>query len=351
MTAPSYDLISLILKLGDVSPEPKDYPPRIYDVLEIIEKYRNKTRPLPPFCLIITNDDLNKMDIDLLNNKLAEILSPVIQTNNHIILNHNINIVQNTREVFTTNAEAKQRYLLISQKECCVFFISDEGTHIFVKGEEIGNNNFFTGNTLGMFIKKKDVSDLEEVLNEYKAELKKTKRYYKFFVPLGLLKRVYGQEYTKNKNLLLNKPERHFRDDLKDFLQEKIDRTFNFNREVLLDSNQRLDINTEDKDGNHYFLEIKWIGKSIHANCEKEGTCYNEVDIKKFAIKQTLEYIKELQSSNKYVKLGWLTIFDARQKKEPLDFSNYDHIDDDLKRNLHLFRIISDLAIDNINPQ
>ena len=348
----SSEFIEKILKQDESFFQPKEYPPRLFEVMEILQEFQIKTRPIPPFCIIMVNEEMSQVDIGAMSTNLENNINRIIQTHDHLILDRNISVVKKSREIFTNSNEARKKYAQISQNKHSVFFISNEGIRVFVNGFDIGDRVlFYTGGDLNKFIRKKDISELREVLTEYKEALSRTTRYQKFFVPRGLLEQLYGKDYFDSKNLLINKPEHLFRDDLKDFLHDKIDRTFNFNREILLDTNQRIDINTEDNEGNYYFLEIKWIGKSINPDYDAEGTYYSENDIKKDGIKQTLQYIEELHAENKLVKLGWLTVFDARQEKIKLDFNNYEHIDEDLKKNLHLFDIISDLAVDNINPR
>lgn len=348
----SSEFIEKILKQDESFFQPKEYPPRLFEVMEILQEFQIKTRPIPPFCIIMANEEMSQIDIGSMSTNLENNINRIIQTHDHLILDGHINVVKKSREIFSDGNEARKKYAQISQNKHTVFFISDEGIRVFVNGFDIGDRVlFYTGGDLNKFIRKKDISELRDVLSEYKVALRTPTRYQKFFVPRGLLKQLYGEEYFNYKNLLINKPENLFRDDLKQYLQDKIDRTFNFNREVPLDTNQRLDINTEDNDGNYYFLEIKWIGKSINPDYDDEGTSYSENDIEKDGIRQTLQYIEELHAENKLVKLGWLTVFDARPEKVKLDFDNYDHLEEELKKNLHLFDVISDLAVDNINPR
>ena len=149
-----------------------------------------------------------------------------------------------------------------------------------------------------------------------------------------------------------NRPEKTFRDDLKTFLNDRIAGTFNVSKEVELDSQNRLDVNITDGNGNYYFFEIKWVGTSINQEDTGEsGTNYTEKDIKD-GVSQTLEYIQELiTKEEKTVKLGYLMIFDARVNKVPMALKPLNYIKDGLSDYTRMFEIVQDLALDNKTPR
>lgn len=90
-------------------------------------------------------------------------------------------------------------------------------------------------------------------------------------------------------------------------------------KEGMLENLKRLDIVMIDEDGQGlYFIEVKWVGTSIHPSGKDFGTEYKaKPRIVPDAFKQSTEYITELLAENIDVKLGYLAVFDARNETLP----------------------------------
>ncbi len=315
----------------------------------ILESFKSCS-PIPVFCILIEEEHLYNLNFDKIKSNLRGSISQKLQTENHIIVDNEFNALESYTLYSKDSSEAQRTYIKTSQNRICVLFISEAGIHYFFDGHSEGNTIFFTEYDIKTYYRKKDISEIFDVLKEYKERLKQQHVYSKFFVHKTSLIRIFREEnYIDNKNLLRNKPEQIFRDDLRAFLSDKIRATFNISKEYQLDSNKRIDINTEDDVGNYYFLEIKWMGISINPADTAPQTSYGENHIKK-GVSQTLKYIKELKDSKKTVKLGCLTVFDARDSKDEIKFEPYDYIENGLDEHLPNFRPVADLYITNEKP-
>ena len=258
-----------------------------------------------------------------------------IQLNDVIYLTQDLDIhaCERFSNVFPGNTgdnNEVRRYLIdISlTSKCVVFHVSPSTIHDFTEGTDSGNAIFYSETTLKKYEKKRDISELDAVLEEYRVHLTDRNTYTKFFVPkttftawfrkdpknrsYSITTSQYKQFLSTNKHILRNKPEDIFREDLRAFLRDKIRNGFNISKEYILKSFKRLDIYTEDENGNFYFLEIKWIGTSNMPDDSGPGTKYDNRDINPAAFTQTLEYIEELDRLQVSVKLGYLIVFDAR---------------------------------------
>lgn len=209
-----------------------------------------------------------------------------------------------------------------------VFMVSPEGIiNYFVNGRDGGDSIFYESSALHSFNSKKPISELPRVLEDYRKHLKLRDTYSKFFVEKSHLKSLRAdlgselsdEQFVKaNKQLLRNTPEDCFRDDLRMFLKEKL-KVFFVQKEVMLESLKRLDIAMIDEDGEGlYFIEIKWVGTSIHKLGKRIGTTYSaKPRIVPEAFIQSAAYITELLAEEKDFKLGYLAVFDAREEELP----------------------------------
>ncbi|MBP1615733.1 MAG: hypothetical protein H6Q13_3181, partial [Bacteroidetes bacterium] len=194
-----------------------------------------------------------------------------------------------------------------------------------------------------------------------RQRLKSRDVYNKFFVSkshLLSLKTDMGSQLDDkkyiydNKQLLENKPEDKFREDLRFFLSEKLKANF-LSKEYILENFKRLDIFILDESGYElYLIEVKWVGISINPSGKKTGTSYSERDIVPNAVKQTVGYLRQLFDEQKNIKLGYLAVFDARKEDLPdtgnsinnLCFENEDAI------HFRKFRKIADFRVLNEHP-
>ena len=77
-----------------------------------------------------------------------------------------------------------------------------------------------------------------------------------------------------NKHLVKNKPESYFRDDLLGYLQDVM--RARVSKEFTLNDNDRIDILVQDEAGlGIYFIEVKWVGTSIHPSGKKISSLSN----------------------------------------------------------------------------
>lgn len=278
--------------------------------------------------IVISEEDLQ----NLTNNADSAIerlfTDPIFVQNRHIVIDSNLNIQDVNNEQHKDNNETRRIFTQMSKDGVVVFMVAPEGIiNYFVNGRDGGDSIFYESSTLHSFNSKKPISELPRVLEEYRRHLKLRDTYSKFFVEKSHLKSLRKdlnseldeEQFIKaNKQLLRNTPEDCFRDDLRMFLKEKL-KVFFVQKEVMLESLKRLDIAMIDEDGEGlYFIEVKWVGTSVHHLGKKIGTTYNaQPRIVPDAFKQSTSYITELLAEEKDFKLGYLAVFDARNEELP----------------------------------
>ena len=254
--------------------------------------------------------------------------NPTFVQNRHIVIDSNFNIQEVNNELHKDNNETRRIFTQMSKNGIVVFMVTPEGIiNYFVNGRDGGDSIFYESSALHSFNSKKPISELPRVLEEYRKHLKLRDTYSKFFVEKSHLKslrtdlksELNEEQFIKaNKQLLRNTPEDCFRDDLRMFLKEKL-KVFFVQKEVMLESLKRLDIAMIDEDGEGlYFIEVKWVGTSVHHLGKKIGTAYSaKPRIVPDAFKQSTSYITELLAEEKDFKLGYLAVFDARDEELP----------------------------------
>lgn len=323
---------------------------------------------------IINESDLETLDEDLDVDAFIDNTHLSIQLNDVIYLTQGLNIhaCDRLNNVFPGNVKDNnevRRYLVdISlTSRCVVFHVSPNTIHDFAEGTDSGNAIFYSEATLKNYEKKRDISELNAVLDEYQIHLADRNTYTKFFIPkttitawfrkdpknrnYSITSSQFKQFLSVNKHILRNKPEDIFREDLRSFLKDKIRNGFNISKEYILKSFKRLDIYTEDENGNFYFLEIKWIGTSISSDDSGPGTKYDNRDINPAAFAQTLGYIEELDQMQVTVKLGYLIVFDARPNGTiDLNYQNNISISQNLHPYLGRFKRYSHFTVKNDHP-
>ncbi len=278
--------------------------------------------------IVISEEDLQ----NLTNNADSAIdqlfKEPSFVQNCHIVIDSNFMIQEVNNDHHEDNNETRRIFTQMSKDGVVVFMVLPDGIiNYFVDGRDGGDSIFYENSTLHSFNRKKPISELKSVLEEYRKHLKFRNTYSKFFVEKSHLRSLRTdlksglseEQFIKaNKQLLRNAPEDCFRDDLRMFLKENL-KVFFVQKEVMLESLNRLDIAMIDEDGmGLYFIEVKWVGTSIHQLGKKIGTTYNaKPRIVPDAFKQSIAYITELLSEEKDFKSGYLAVFDARDEELP----------------------------------
>ena len=298
-------------------------------ILSLIKAMCDKYKDNSFKYIVISEEDLK----NLTNNadSAIELLftAPSFIQNRHIIIDSNFNIKEVNNDLYNNNNEVRRMFTQMSKDDgVVIFMVSPEGIiNYFVNGRDGGDSIFYESSTLHSFNRKKPISELLSVLEEYRRHLKFRDTYSKFFVEKSHLKSLRTdlksglseeQFIEANKQLLSNTPEDCFRDDLRMFLKDKL-KIFFVQKEVMLESLKRLDIAMIDEDGEGlYFIEVKWVGISVHHLGKKIGTTYGaKPRIVPNAFKQSTAYITELLAEEKDFKLGYLAVFDARNEELP----------------------------------
>ncbi len=295
--------------------------------------------PLTGFVSVLIDREHIKLLIDNCTENLFESINQCIATaHNHLIVDHTCSIISTELKHFDSSQKAKSIYLELSKK-WCVFVIKKVDIHYFVDGDDVGEIIFFTKEEEARYKERKSVTQLSEIFDQYRIKLSQRDSYSKFFVSnsskkalLKLLitdgkaltetdpkkqKKVEERFLLDNKQLLENKPEDRFREDLRKYLDDQLKATVEVTREHLLENLKRIDILITDEYGDLYLIEVKWVGTSVHSGGGEIGITFKDSDINPDAIVQTIDYLWQLQQQNKYIKMGYLVVFDARDANLP----------------------------------
>lgn len=194
----------------------------------------------------------------------------------------------------------------------------------FINGQQFGEGLFYSDEDLRRYEERKPFDEIDSVFEEYRTHLSLRDTYEKFFVTKDHVKLIFRSIdnpaeseksfINRHQQLLRNKPEDIFREDMRLFLQRKL-KDVTLPKEVYLRNERRLDIAIYNFTGTELsFIEVKWVGMSVNSKNEKEPTIYDENHVCPAALNQTLDYIRELSDSKEYgnVKIGYLAVFDAR---------------------------------------
>ena len=249
--------------------------------------------------------------------------------NRHVVIDSEFKITDVDNISYSGNNEETRRILTqMSTEGIVIFMVAPDGLiNYFVEGRDGGDSIFYESSTLHSYNRKKTISDLEVVLSEYREHLKLRDTYSKFFVEKSHLKslrldvksELSEEQFIKaHKQLLRNSPEDCFREDLRLFLKDNL-KVFFVQKEVMLEDLKRLDIAMIDEDGQGlYFIEVKWVGVSVHHLGKKMGTEYSaKPRIVPDAFKQSVAYVTQLLAEEKDFKLGYLAVFDTRVDELP----------------------------------
>lgn len=311
--------------------------------------------------IVIKKDDILKLVEDL-----SQVLNETLNahdaiTNNHLFVDENFKLIKFNKEKITDNNDARKIYTELTD-DYCVFLLNPRGVHYFVDGFDLGGAVFFTQDEFDSYSELKDISELLDVLEEYRHKLSVRSIYRQFFVSKSAKRALHSHMFIKDStigniddflkshnNLLENKPEDYFRESLRIFLKEKLKNKILLGKEHVLESFKRLDILIFDNFGELYFIEVKWVGTSVHSEGAKIGTSYNKDHINPAAVKQTINYIKELYEDKNKIKIGYLAVFDARYEdlEDTLVGFDKDVLENKLKTFHHRYNKILDFRVQN----
>lgn len=285
-------------------------------------------------------------------------------TNRIIYIDSQLKILNSSNDSFPEkNNDARRYFAKVATKDIVGFLIAPDATlHYFIDEKEYGDGVFYTAEARKGYEELKTIEHLEEVLNEYRVSLQQQDSYLKFFVTKAALRAFHQivspdtDEKTflaDNSQLLNNKPEELFREDLRNYIRKHM--KIVVSREVMLENLDRLDIELTDEAGRDlYLIEIKWVGKSINAYGNGYGVEYGATPrINPNAVRQVVGYIDELLKDHQNIKIGYLAVFDARKDDMPDTCTGVtdELVSENIKQHFERFKKIPDFRVRNINPR
>lgn len=300
------------------------------------------------FTIIIDEYNIKNLNIPNIIDNLKTIITESLCVYNEIYVDNSFRIVKEEYVKYKDRNEVNRHFTELSENGYCVFFFGSEGVDIYVKGvHQLKVNIFYTPEDLLRFRERYHISDIKSIFELYQNRyLTKQYVYATFFAEKSTLARI-DQSLT-DRNILRNKPEKFMRDHLLDFLNNNTQHKF-YKESELIASKRETDIYTE-VDGELYLFEVKWLGRCI-SDCGTKITSLNTHAYARDGVKQTLEYMYELiEIMNHTLKCAYLIVFDARYQRTPLDYRNYEFIEDKLKKYLPIFKRIDNLTLDNRHP-
>lgn len=299
------------------------------------------------FCLVISPNDVDNLQFDILKDNLDETLKSIAVAN-LIRINQEGSLVEKKYLEGDTSA-IKQQLVEISLNDY-VFFFGEEGITRFFNGRAIEEKNiFYSRQDQMLFNKKKDITQIKEVMDEYaRSFVTQQVNYMAFFADNSTLRQINSDPKFIHRNILKNKPEHFMRDQLILYLTEHM--KYIFTREPELEQSKReLDVYF-DVSGELFFIEIKWLGVSINDQGTGISTEYSDSRARS-GVTQTLEYIEELMhSTERGLRHGYLAIYDARDKKKEIDFQNYSFVKKELKKYMQNFSILKIIPLEKNHP-
>lgn len=293
------------------------------------------------FSVAVIPEEVDNMIFENLYTSLASSIKSSISAN-YIKVDRCGDIVE-SKHLEGRSSEIKKKLADLSVKEY-VFFFGENGITRFCNGNVVDDDNvFYSREDRLKYREKKDISQLQSVIGNYATQyLTQQVNYMTLFADNSTLNQI-DKKLTK-RNILRNKPEHYMRDQLCQYLTENMRYTFTIEPE-LGQSKGELDVYF-DVSGELYFIEIKWLGTSINVDGTGLSTTYSDARARK-GVLQTLEYIKELlNSSEKSLRQGYLLIYDARDKKNKIDFQEYRFVTEELKEYLSCFSLLDILPLE-----
>ena len=306
--------------------------------------WENRINKTIYFCIYISADDLEQIDFSQIEDKINE-LNDIINNNNFVKIDNFGNVLEKDYKSFAQ--DEMKTYLLDLSKKYYVFFFGEDGINRYANGTILEDKNvFYTVEERKKYLRKKDISKIDEVVREYaNTFLTQQYNYMCFFADDSTLRQIKDGAKFINKNILKNSPEHYMRDQFRQYLTDHMQYTFSIEPE-LGQSKRELDIYFDVK-GELYFIEIKWLGKAVN----KEGTAlsstaYGNKRVEEGVI-QCLEYIQELSNtSENNFRCGYLAVFDCRDKKKVINTTDFSFVDKDLENYLQLFAFLPIINVD-----
>ncbi|MBQ4058861.1 MAG: hypothetical protein IJD40_08025 [Lachnospiraceae bacterium] len=297
------------------------------------------------FCLAISPEDVDALKFEDLEDKLKIVVSSLGEAN-YLKIDNEGNIVE-TKYIEGDTSEVKKRLSELSARDY-LFFFGEQDITKFINGAAVDENNIFYSRSDRMkYREKKDISKINEVMDNYtRQHVTKQVNYMVFFADSPTLYRI--DPNLKQRNILRNKPEHYMRDQLCDYLTDNMKYTFTTEPE-LGQSKRELDIYF-DVSGELYFIEVKWLGVSLNDSGNGLSTSYTDARARD-GVTQTLEYIEELMNtSEKSLRHGYLAIFDARDNKSNIDFQEYRFVRKELETYLPYFSVLKVIPLEKRHP-
>ena len=107
--------------------------------------------------------------------------NPLFIQNRHIVIDSDFHIKDVNNDSHSNNNETRRVFTEMSKEGLVVFMLSPEGIiNYFVNGRDGGESIFYASSALHSFISKKPISELQNVLEEYRKRLKLRDTYSKF---------------------------------------------------------------------------------------------------------------------------------------------------------------------------
>lgn len=296
-------------------------------------------------------------------NTINELFSNTIfATSNIIEISSDFTIVNFTREELPNKSdEARKFFIRLSEEGYLVFHLIDVYINTFIDGQDFPESLFLSLIDSKKILLKKNISELNEVLDLYREKLKDQPVYCKFFISKSHITSLHKdwsstvkiENFIKSHaHILNNKCEDKFREDLRLFLKDNLIVNV-IVKEYILESKKRLDIFLVDDYGvNFYLIEVKWVGESIDPSGKAISTKYNANNINPKAFNQTLNYLEELDNKRENIVRAYLVVFDAR--KESLEDTgtgfNISTLTPTQDKHFRKFEKIKDFRVINIHP-
>lgn len=314
------DLVNLLYDNNDDIQYGKEY--RMFLKLVINPIWENLIKYKNHFCIYINQECFSNLEFPEIKTTLTkDKLNEVFMSYNYVEIDGSGNIIENS--YISKETKETKSYLRKLSLTNHVFYFGPDGVDRYLNGIPVEENNFFYSiQDEKNYYKKKDISEFEEVINEYtKQHVTQSYVYMTFFASKA---EMHGIDVSlKKNNILKNKPEHYMRDDLYNYLKEHMKYSFSIEPE-LGQTKRELDIYF-DVDGIFQFIEVKWIGKCINGEGTAiSGTVYGAPRVKEGII-QSLEYIEELNNTSQINSVrGYLAVFDARDNKEKIEIPSSD---------------------------
>ena len=297
------------------------------------------------FCIVISPEDVSNMQFKNLKDNLEETIKNTAIAN--VLKINSTGKMIEKQYLEGDTATIKEKLVQISLKDY-VFFFGEEGITRFINGRPVEEKNvFYSRSEQIKYNKKRDISHINEVMDEYATKyVTKQVNYMCLFADNPTLRQI-SPDLIK-RNILKNKPEQFMREQLIQYLTDHMPYTFIGERE-LGQSKRKLDIYFDVR-GDLYFIEIKWLGISI--NDRGTGLSSEHADFRARAgVTQTLEYLEELMnSSEKGWRHGYLVIYDARDIKKEINFQNYEFVREELRRYKQYFSVLKIISLEKRHP-